>query len=81
MSSDFLEQLAAIEVREPPPEFDRRLHERVNRALLVQHLLGLALGSVPWAMIHFLRGVLGVAAFSVTGRFDDQRPEKDAESA
>ena len=70
MSNDFLDQLAAIDAPEPPPEFDRKLHQRLNRALLVQHLFGLAAGSVPWAAFHFLRAVLGAAAFSVTGRFD-----------
>ena len=65
MSNDFLDQLAAIDAPEPPPEFDRKLHQRVNRALLVQHLFGLAVGSVPWAVFHFLRAVLGAAAFSL----------------
>ena len=52
---------------EPPPEFDRKLHERVNRALLVQHLLGLAIGQHSLGGAHFLRGVLGAASFSLTG--------------
>ena len=76
MSNDFLDQLAAIDAPEPPPEFDRKLHDRVNRALLLQHLLGLAVGSIPWAVFHFLRAVLGAAAFSFTGRFDDRKREK-----
>jgi hypothetical protein len=80
MSSDFLEQLAMLEVREPPPEFDRKLHQRVNRALLIQHLLSLAMGSVPWAALHFLRGFVGVVLFSITGRFDDELAKKNSES-
>jgi hypothetical protein len=80
MSSDFLEQLAMLEVREPPPEFDRALHERVNRALLIQHLLSLAVGSIPWSVLHFLRGVVGVALFSITGRFDDELAKKNSDT-
>ena len=59
----------SLEVAETPPEFDRRLHQRVNRALLAQHLLGLAAGCIPWAAFHFVRGVLGALSFSLTGRF------------
>jgi hypothetical protein len=80
MSNDFLDQLATIEVQEPPPEFGRQLHQRVNRALLVQHLFGLALGSIPWAMRHFLLGTLGAIVFTVTGKFDDQRRRKEENS-
>ncbi len=80
MSNDFLDQLASLEVAETPPEFDRRLHQRVNRALLAQHLLGLAAGCIPWVALHFLRGVLGALAFSLTGRFRDPPPPKDQNS-
>jgi hypothetical protein len=76
MQTDFLEQLAKIEVRQPPPEFDRQLHQRVNRTLLAQHLLGLVVGSIPWAVAQFLRCVLGALAFSVTGRFEDPPAKK-----
>ena len=51
MSNDFLDQLAAIEAPQPPPEFDRKLHQRGESRLLVQHLLGLAVGCVPWAAV------------------------------
>jgi hypothetical protein len=74
--NDFLEQLADVEVREPPPEFNRQLHQRVNRSLLAQHLLELVTGGLPWALLHFLRGVMAVVAFSLSGKFDDERRER-----
>ncbi len=77
MSSDFLDQLASLEVREPPPEFDRKLHQRLNRALLTQHLLGLAAGCLPWVLGCFFRGLLGAMIFSMTGRFGEpERPKR-----
>jgi hypothetical protein len=77
MPSDFLDQLAAWEVRQPPPEFDRKLHQRVNRALLTQHLLGLAVGCLPWVLGHFLRGLLGAVVFSLTGRLSGRQRKSD----
>jgi hypothetical protein len=70
---DLLEQLAELEVAPPPPEFDRRLHERVNRSLMAQHLIDFAVGAVPWAVMHFFRAVVGMLTFSVTGKFPDER--------
>jgi hypothetical protein len=75
--NDFLEQfeqLANLEVRQPPPEFDRKLHERLNRSLVVQHLLDLATGAVPHALAEFARAVIGLVEFSMTGRFGEEKP-------
>jgi hypothetical protein len=74
---DFLDQLAELEVRDPPPDFDRRLHERLNRSLLVQHVVELLTGAAPWAMLHFLHAVGALAAFSLTGKFDQDRRKPD----
>ena len=41
---DFLEQLADRKVREPPPDFNRRLHQRVNRTLVVQQVIDFFVG-------------------------------------
>ena len=72
---DFLEQLAELEVRDPPPQFDRSLHDRVNRWLLVQHLVDLFLGAIPWAMMHFLGAVIGFVRLSATGRFEKKQDQ------
>ncbi len=80
MSSDFLDQLATLEAPQPPPEFDRQLHQRLNRALLTQHLLGLAAGCLPWVLGCFLRGLLGAVIFSITGRFGEPERPKNEDS-
>jgi hypothetical protein len=80
MSHDFLDQLAALEAPQPPPEFDRTLHQRVNRALLTQQLLGLAAGCIPWVLGHFLRGLLGAVIFSLTGRGEQPNRPQDKNS-
>ena len=69
---DFLEQLADVQVREPPPDFDRRLHQRVNRTLTVQHLLDFFVGAIIWSAGHFLRAAFAWRWFTVTGRFQDR---------
>jgi hypothetical protein len=73
---DILEQLAEMEVAPPPPEFDRRLHQRVNQSLMVQHVVDFAVGAVPWALWHFFRAVLGLVTFSVTGKFGEERKKR-----
>jgi hypothetical protein len=66
---DFLEQLADREVREPPPDFDRRLHERVNRTLVVQHVIDFFVGAIAWSAAHFFRAAFGWLFLTITGRF------------
>jgi hypothetical protein len=68
---DFLEQLADVEIREPPPDFSRRLHRRVNRALMVHHLLDFFAGAIAWSAGHFFRAVLGWLVLTITGKFPD----------
>ena len=80
MNHDFLEQLAELEVPEPPAEFDRQLHGRVNQWLLVQQLLDLALRGLPWAVLCFARALVGLGAFSITGRFPDERTPENRDS-
>jgi hypothetical protein len=76
MTDDFLAPLAQLDVRPPPPEFDRQLHERMNRSLLVQHLVDLVTGALPWALVHFAQAVVGLLRFTTTGRFDEpKRPQ------
>jgi hypothetical protein len=76
---DFLEQLAHLEVRQPPPAFDRQLHQRVNRALVAQHVFNLIVAAAPGALLHFLRGAVAVLDSSVRGVFDAREPEKPRE--
>ncbi len=66
---DFLEELADRKVCEPPPDFDRQLHQRVNRTLVVQHVIDFFLGAIPWSAVHFFRGVFGWLLLTITGSF------------
>lgn len=81
MTGDFLEQLAHLEVADVPPEFERQVHQRVNRWLLVQQLVEFVTGALPWALVRFLGAVGGVVAFSITGRFAGPRQRKRDETA
>ena len=69
MAADFLEELAHLEVPEPPAQFDAQLHQRVNRSLAVQHVADMVLGATPWAAFHFLTAALAALAFTLTGRY------------
>ena len=51
---DFLEQLAEMPLGDVPAEFDHQLHGRLNRALLMQHIVELLTGAVPWAVLAIL---------------------------
>ncbi len=69
---DFLEQLADGKVREPPPDFKRRLHERLNRTLLVHHVIDFFVGAIAWSAMHFFRATLGWLFLTITGRFPNR---------
>ncbi|MGD9720451.1 MAG: hypothetical protein AB7O59_24925 [Pirellulales bacterium] len=72
MAPDLLEQLADVSVPPPPAEFDTQLHEKVNRGLVLSQLVELFLYAMPWACAHFGKAVLGVVAFTVTGRYESK---------
>jgi hypothetical protein len=69
MSSSFLDRLAELDVAPPPPEFDRQLHERVNRSLLNQHLCDMALGAFPLVIAEFAKAVAAALVFTSLGRY------------
>jgi len=71
-----LEQLAQLEVPAPPPQFDRQLHARLNRTLVVQHLADLALRIMPGAMTEMAKAAFALAVYSLAGRFDLRVAEK-----
>jgi hypothetical protein len=68
--TNLLDQLADLEVPPPPAQFDRQLHERVNRSLLTSQLVDLAASGLPWAFLHFARACVGFIAFTLSGRYD-----------
>lgn len=75
MPTDFLEQLAELEVPAPPAHFDRQLHQRLNQSLLAQHFFDLLLKGLPWAMLQLAAALLGLFRFTVTGQFAE--PERN----
>ena len=76
MTLDLFDQLAASEVPPPPPQFDRQLHERVNRSLLAMHLADLGASAMPWAMLQLLRALGGFLSLTISGKFSPQEKRK-----
>lgn len=78
MATDLFERLAELEVP-PPPEaeqFDRQLHQRVNRSLVAAQFTDLVVGGLPFAALHFARALVGLLAFTITGRYDSKTKNK-----
>jgi hypothetical protein len=69
MPIDLFDQLAASEVPPPPTEFERRVHDRLNRALLIQQLADFAVGAVPWVIFHSCGAIWGMIHYTVFGRY------------
>ncbi len=80
MADNFLDQLAKLEVAAPPAEFDRQLHHRLNQSLTIQHFVDLLVRGMPWALAHFGRAVVELCAFSISGRFADERKKENRNS-
>jgi hypothetical protein len=73
MIPDLFEQLAQSEAPPPPPQFNRQLHERINRSLLATQLADLVFGALPWALAEFLRALGGFFYLTVIGKFPTSR--------
>ena len=74
MATDLFEQLGDLEVPPPPEaqEFDRKLHDRVNHALVVGQVVDLGARGMPFAAVHFSRALVGLFAVTLTGRYDSK---------
>ena len=80
METDFLDRLAEHEVPPLPESFERQVHERVNHALVVLHVLDLAVRGLPWAMLCFGRAVIGLVMMTLSGRFESPPRERDSDA-
>ena len=80
MAIGLLESLAEREVPPVPVDLNRRVHERLNRALLVSHLVDLTLGGLPYLAVHFCRAVGHWLVVSFTGRFESSRVDRPREA-
>jgi hypothetical protein len=76
MASNLFERLAESEVPPPPARFDTQLHDRVNRTLIGTQLVDLILCGLPWACMQFARAVVGLIAFTLTGRYERDSKNK-----
>lgn len=72
MSSDLFEQLAEQEVPPVPQTLSRGVHRRLNRALVVLHVVEFVLCALPYAMVQFGRAVWGLVVHSISGRFPEE---------
>ena len=73
MSTDLWAQLANSDVPAPPAEFDRQVHGRINKNLLVQHLLDLGLQGMLFALGHFALAWLHLVILTLTGKVETPR--------
>ncbi len=72
MSSDLFDELAETPVPPPPVEFDRGVHERLNRALLTAQVLEFAVSAIPFACMHLAKAVGGWIVLTVSGKFPER---------
>jgi hypothetical protein len=71
--ADLFEQLAEGDVPPPPVDFDRRLHRRLNKHLVVLHVVEFALCVLPYAAGHLARAVVGFVRVTLAGRHEVDR--------
>ncbi len=76
MNSDFLDQLADVDVPPPPAEFGQELHVRVNRTLTYLQLIEFACAALPWALWELGRALAGWARFTLSGKYDWNRKKR-----
>ena len=69
MAKGLLESLAERDVPGVPADLNRRVHQRLNRALLISHLIDLTLAGLPYLTIHFCHSIGHFLKFTLTGRF------------
>jgi hypothetical protein len=75
MASDLFERLADLPVPPVPPAFDRSVHERINKRLVVGQFLDVATRGFAFAIVHFARALAELLKVSVTGKFESGSQE------
>jgi hypothetical protein len=75
MPRELLDQLADAPVPPPPATFDRALHDRLNRRLLVGQMLDLGLRGMAFTFAHFARALAGFLSMTITGKFERDAKE------
>lgn len=69
MDHDLLEQLADTTVPPPPADFDRSVHLRLNRTLVVGQLVEFVAVALPMALAEFARAMAAAALYTSSGSF------------
>lgn len=80
---DLLERLTQLKVPPAPKSLKREVHHRLNRTLLLQQIVELATYGVLYASGHLLRGLLGLVAYTLTGKYPidrGDRPDKTGDA-
>jgi hypothetical protein len=77
--TQLLDQLAETPAPEPPPTLLREVHLRVNRVLIIQHLVDFALRMVPCVALEFARATGALAWFTFTGDYPRRAKDRDAD--
>ena len=72
MSRSVFDQLGEQRVPDRPPEFRRRVHERLNVRLTVAQLVEFAVRVLPFALFHFIDSLCGAVVFSIIGRYPER---------
>ena len=79
MANNLLEQLTHDTVPPLPEDFERQVHQRLNKRLLIDHLADLLLRALPVVALQFGRAVFGLMVFTHSGRYRlDHHGDSDA---
>ena len=69
MATDLFDELAISDIPPPPPQLERRVHARLNRALLVHQLLDFVVGLGPYLAVHLAQAAGAVLHYTFFGRY------------
>ena len=69
MTHDLLERLAETTVPPLPADFDRSVHQRLNRTLVVGQLVEFVCVALPCSFVEFLRAMAAAAVYTSSGRY------------
>jgi len=73
MKFDLFEMLAEKDVPPVPADLDRHVHDRVNDSLIGIHILEFVFQAIPYALMHFVQGLIGLVGFTLSGGFPHDR--------
>lgn len=70
---DLFEQLSQHEVPPMPERFSQRVHLRLNKTLVVVHVVEFLLRVLPQCALFFGRAVIGLISYTLSGRYPHDR--------